>query len=191
MIIDSTRQTDFPDSSVVIAYSCYSGGGSQNSGNAPGAQAATAVCAAIKAKQPPGCITKPIIVGVNGGVPNGCGVGGVTDFSLRQALAQSYGSVFTGDLNTPMLNVSFRNGCDAHDACYGRQGGFDACNSSMTTAIQSACTTALNVATCSGMAGLYTGAIGSDTARTNYAKDGVALQCLKYQNDLTSNGCSQ
>lgn len=149
------------------------------------------LCRAIKARQPAGCTTKPIIVGVNGGMPNGCGVGGMTDFFLRQALSQTYGSVFTGDLNRPMLNVNFRIGCDAHDECYGRQGGFDGCNSAMTTAIQSACATAANIATCSSMAGLYTGAIGSDQARANYANDGAAIQCLKYQNDLARNGCGQ
>jgi hypothetical protein len=147
------------------------------------------VCAAIKAKQPLGCTSMPVIVGVNGGSPNGCGSGLISSLIARAYLSAISPS-FTGSLDRPIRDVNFEPACNTHDECFSRQEGFGTCNTSFTNTLNGICAASAQPQPCQQIANAYSQAVGTNFANDNYTADGRALACFKFQNDLKNNGCS-
>lgn len=149
------------------------------------------LCKAIKARQPAGCTSLPVIFSLNGApAGNGCG-SGATDRALGDAaLRVLHPFTYTGDIDAPYRNINFLAACNAHDTCYATQGGFATCNTNFQSAVYGACSLAAVVADCNSIAANYVTAVNSSIAENIYKQDTAALTCFRYQNDAARNGCT-
>ncbi len=164
-------------------------------------------CRSLKSSKPAGCSTAsnqaPVPgLGISSGLyasmfSNGCGTGSTFE-SLVAVSLETSGLVnnFSGDRNAPIASqptFSFRNDCNAHDACYAGQLGQSQCDSAFASDMLNSCSAAFgayssDAASCQAFARLYSGLVGS-LGHHAYTASEARMACSLWNQNMNANAC--
>lgn len=115
---------------------------------------------------------------------NGCGTG-----SAVEGVAAFIGGLstanFSGDRNVPYGDFSFRNACNAHDACYSGQSGKVACDDKFKTDMDAVCA---GNTICKGFSNIYYRFVAAE-GQAPYESAGLEQSCSLAKDSFESNEC--
>jgi hypothetical protein len=129
--------------------------------------------------------------------PNGCGTGGLEEIFYKLLMGSLYDDHFSGSLDAPTKtsngqNISFLGACNHHDKCWASAGDRGTCDQDFYTEMMTACgaATGADLNACQGIAGIYRGAVSSDSATDHYDDTVDAHACAAWAYDMRRNGCA-
>lgn len=119
---------------------------------------------------------------------NGCGIGNWFDTIGSHIIAPDVDG-YTGSLDEPLTDISFKSACDNHDQCY-YTGFKSVCDDAFARELANVCSAARGATGCMIIAGRYTTAV-NDVGEWAYSHDHMVMECARISNTLKDGDCVQ
>lgn len=148
-------------------------------------------CANLKASKPANCSysNPPSTPSFDPNwTPNGCDNGSLGAAYVNIIVASGYPITGGTGLDQPAYDVNFQSACNAHDFCYGMEGGKSQCDSDFSADMAKVCLASSNFA-CSAIRVTYYSAV-QNFGQDEYNSSAQENVCAAWSSNMRNNGCS-